>query len=177
MKSHQEHPNLDRGLLKGVFLVLLFILGHTVTPTYSKRLFTLIEKNDILKHIILIWVIYFSIDFADKSLKHPIETFKQSIFIWVVYLMVSKQRLQFVLLNLLLLSIIYTINQYKEYDIQEQDKLLESQHDKQLDNYIDIMLYLLAFTILYGFYDYYQYKKLSKKSQFKLVKFIFGSKV
>ena len=70
MKCHQEHPNLDRGLLKESFLVLLFILGHTVTPTYSKRLFTLIENNDILKHIILIWVIYFSIDFADKSLKH-----------------------------------------------------------------------------------------------------------
>ena len=105
------------------------------------------------------------------------ETFKQSIFIWIIYLLVSKQRLYFVLLNLLLLSIIYTINQYKEYDIQKQDKLIESQHDKQLDNYIDIMLYLLAFTILYGFYDYYQYKNFSKKSQFKLVKFIFGSKV
>ena len=46
---------INNNLLKGVFwLILMCISGVAIVPTYSKKFINLINKNDIIKHIVTI---------------------------------------------------------------------------------------------------------------------------
>ena len=55
---------INDNLLKGVFwLILIGIASQAIVPTYSKQFMKLIETNDIVKHFVILWSIYFLIDF------------------------------------------------------------------------------------------------------------------
>lgn len=170
---------LNMNLLRGVFLIIVLVLGTTVNTTYSKRLLNLIKENDYIKHIVLIWIIYFSIDYSDDKLQDPLKTFKQTLLIWILYLVISKQKPVFIVFNILLLSIIYVLNQSKEYNESQQTDMstIESEHSQTIDLYIRYLLYLLVVSIIVGVYDYYSYKKITKRDQFKLINFVFGPKI
>lgn len=179
MDIAKEKLMINSNLLKGVFwLILIGITGQAIVPTYSKQFVNLIDNNDIVKHIIILWSIYFLIDFSDNKDAHPFNTFKQSVMIWIGYLVVSKQPLYFNIFNFLIISTIYIVNSYDDYqkqNIKDNNKYLRKKHTLLfISNSLSI---LLIISCLIGLYSFYKKEKTYKKKEFKNAKFIFGSNI
>lgn len=168
---------INDNLLKGVFwLILIGIASQAIVPTYSKQFMKLIETNDIVKHFVILWSIYFLIDFSDDKNIHPLETFKQTVMIWIGYLVVSKQPLYFNIFNFLVITVIYVVNNYSDYLRKNKEKESKEQiHNlHKVSNGLSIVLVI---SCAIGLYTFYNKEKDYKKSKFQNAKFILGSKI
>ena len=58
---------LSSNLLKGVFLIVLTIIGTTVENTFSCQTLKVLHTNMFAKQIIIFCLIYFTIDFAAEE--------------------------------------------------------------------------------------------------------------
>lgn len=173
---------INDNLLKGVFwLILIGIASQAIVPTYSKQFMKLIETNDIVKHFVILWSIYFLIDFSDDKNIHPLETFKQTAMIWIGYLIVSKQPLHFNILNFLVITIIYVVNNYSDYLRKNKNKeSKDTENNEQIHNLYRVsngLSIVLIISCAIGLYSFYNKEKDYKKSKFKNAKFILGSKI
>jgi len=169
---------INNNLLKGVFwLILMCISAVAIVPTYSKQFINLISKNDIIKHICIIWSIYFLIDFTDNKYANPLETLYQSLIIWVGYVIISKQHSKFNVINFILISLIYSINSYNDYLINTNKMDKNDDRIKKLNMISNILVVILIITTFIGLLQFYNYKKEYKKTNFEYIKFIFGSKI
>ena len=172
-------------ILKGIFLVILSALGHpAVESTFSKQALKLIRTNYIAKHIIIIALLYFASDFTDEVDSHPVDTLKQTMVIWLFYIIMSKQTLYFTVANLSLLAILYVLYNYKDYyeeDMKEGSQDKEGKDYKELleenNKYITIVTYSLVFTCVVGFIYYYIKQRKERKHNFNHPNFILGSKL
>ena len=169
---------INNNILKGVFwLILMCITSLSIAPTYSKQFINLIKKNDIIKHISIIWAIYFLIDFTDNKNEHPFKTLKQSFIIWIGYIIISKQHSKFNVINFILISLIYSINGYNDYLLNTNKKDIYYDKIKKLNIVSNVLVVILIITSLTGLLQFYNYEKEYKKSKFEYIKFIFGSKI
>ena len=101
---------VNSDLLQGIFLIILTIIGTTVENTFSCQTLKMLHRNTFAKQIVIICLIYFTIDFTNDKNKHPLETMKSTLFIWVCYIMMSKQTVYFVIALFIILISIYMIN-------------------------------------------------------------------
>lgn len=169
---------INNNILKGIFwLILMCISAVAIVPTYSKQFINLINKNDIIKHICIIWSIYFLVDFTDNKYSNPIETLYQSLIIWIGYIIISKQNTKFNVINFILISLIYSINSYNDYLINTNKSDKYDDKIKNLNLLSNILVIILIITSLTGLLQFYNYEKKYKKSKFENIKFIFGSKI
>ena len=173
---------INDNLLKGVFwLILIGIASQAIVPTYSKQFMKLIETNDIVKHFVILWSIYFLIDFSDDKNIHPLETIKQTAMIWIGYLVVSKQPLYFNIFNFLVITVIYIVNNYNDYLRKNKEKESKEKESKeQIHNLYRVsngLSIILVISCAIGLYSFYNKEKDYKKSKFQNAKFILGSKI
>ena len=100
---------------KSLFLLFLSIAGNFIAETLSCGSQKVLEKNMYVKSLILFFLIYFTMDFADKSLVHPYVHMKRSLVVWVVLLMFTKMNNLFTGITLLLIISSYVVNNFIEY--------------------------------------------------------------
>ena len=94
------------------------------------------------------------IDFSDGKNEHPLETLKQTLIIWISYLIVSKQPLYFNIFNFLLITVIYLINNYNEYFKKKYKENKEQiQNLNKVSNILSIILIISCVIGLYLFYN------------------------
>ena len=173
-----ENLLINNNILKGVFwLILMCISAASIVPTYSKQFITLINKNDIIKHICIIWAIYFLIDFTNNKYENPLKTLKQTLIIWIGYLIISKQSIYFNVFNFLIITCVYVVNKYSEYLINNDEYVDDIDRIRRLNSISNTLVMVLILSCIIGLFKFYKYEKNYKQSKFKNAKFIFGSKI
>ena len=163
---------VNSNLLQGIFLIILTIIGTTVENTFSCQTLKMLHRNTFAKQIVIICLIYFTIDFTNDKNRHPLDTLKSTAFIWVCYIMMSKQTVNFVIALFIILISIYIINNYKEYLIDEKkdDEMVTT-----LETYEEYLTYVLFTITVVGFILYFIKEKKEHSRNFRYHKFLFGS--
>ena len=170
---------INSNVLKGIFLVILSALGHpAINATFSKQTLQLLNNNYIANHVIIFSLLYFAYDFTDNKNTHPLDTFKQTMVLWVLYIVISKQTLFFTVVNFSLLAILYILYNYRDHYDENVNRnkdhaLLIEENDK----YITLTTYLFIASSVIGFVYYYSKQKRGRKQRFNYNKFVLGSKI
>ena len=166
-------------LLQGIFLIMLTIVGTTVENTFSCQTLRLLHNNSFAKQIVILCLIYFTVDFTDDKNSHPLETLKSTLLIWVCYIVVSKQTLHFTIGIFIILVMLYISHNYKDYlddqlkkntnkkELQEQSKFVNS--------LIEPLKYMLFILASIGFIYYFMKESREHKKNFSYLKFLFGA--
>lgn len=204
----------NQGIL-AVFFLYLVMIGGDMSSLLNCELQRLLQKSIILRHVITflsIFLFTFILNwYTPKSLvltenmknkkqnkyKYLLNSFKYSIFIYILYILSSKQEHSFIYTFLILLLIIISVyivylieinshnlnqNNFNKFFISQNDvKLLvkdknESYKIYLIHNILSSLYLILLINILIGVYLYYIRQLKDKKNQFSLLKFIFGSK-
>ena len=156
--------------IKGIFLLILAIGGNNINELLGCQVQKLFEKNMIAKHFLTFLTIFFAIDFSTDEKENPLLTFKKATTIYVLFVLSSRMNVYFSILSLVILSIIYFINNYIEYYIAiDKKKDINTLKDIK-DNLINIQVII----IIIGFTLYFIKQKKEKKN-WNLFKFIFGT--
>ena len=100
-----------------LFILLIIISAHYLGGTFNEKLHHFIKGNHIIKNLLIILTLYFTFDFQNKKEKRyqPLKTFKNSLIIWILYLIIMKMDLHYLLLSIIILIIVYLLENYKKY--------------------------------------------------------------
>ena len=101
--------SVNSNIIKGVYLLILMIVGGQAQATFSKQTISVLSNSYMAKHIIVICLIYFTVDFSSDKSDHPLQTLYISFIIWVLYIVISKQHLYSVAIIFVLITILYIL--------------------------------------------------------------------
>jgi hypothetical protein len=161
-------------ILKATLLLILSVCGNFLAETLGCQSQKVLE-NMFTKHILLFFMIYFTINFTQTGVVvNPIINVFKAFMVWIMYHFFTHMDLIPTLIVGLLLMILFFISNYRTY-IKENVKK-EEKVDNALKFTQKILWVILVITILVGSGLYYFEKKKEYGSKFKPLKFIFGVK-
>lgn len=160
-------------ILKATLLLFISIAGNFLAETLGCKTQLYLE-NMYVKHILILFMIYFTIDFTQGEIVNPIVNIKKAIIIWVIFHLFTHLDIIPTVIVLLIFMVLFFISNYLIYlkkigkDGSKLDKILKK---------TESILYILTLTIIIGgFFYYYLEKKNEYGNKFNILQFIFGVK-
>ena len=162
---------LDIELNKSLFLLFLVVSGNYIGELLGCQTQKFFSESMYAKHIILICLIFFTINLIGENSVHPLEVLKKSLLLWSFYLILTKMDLNITLVVLSLLFSLYVYDEYQKY--MDNNKI--NYDKKQYENNKVYIQYLIMIIILIGFIKYYLRQKKEHKSEFNHIKYLLGT--
>ena len=113
---------INDSFVKGFFLLALAVMGNFVGQILNCKTQKLLTENMIAKHIVMLLILIFAVDFSSSDSKYPTDTISTAIVIYIFYVLYSKMTMTFICLVSLLLFIVYLLTMYKSYYKENLDK-------------------------------------------------------
>jgi hypothetical protein len=162
---------IDLELNKSLFLLFLVVCGNYIGELLGCKTQKLLSENIFMKHIILLCLIFFTINLIGDKKYHPIEVAKRTFLLWAFYLILTKMNLQFTLIVLFLLFSLYVFDEYQGY--LDENKI---EYEKETyDNYKVYLQYLIISIMIYGFISYYLKQQKDHSKDFDNIKYLLGT--
>jgi hypothetical protein len=160
-------------IMNGVLLLILAISGNFIAETLGCKTQKLLTENMLAKHVVILFIIYFSLGFASESNPNPMILLRNSVSIWVLFLLFTKMSLNFNIFVFGLVVLYHFINTYINY----YSSLDKKKYKKEIDNYNKILYYLKYLIIgllIVGFVLYFNKQRNEYSKNWSTFKFIFG---
>ena len=160
----------DDILINGAFLVILSVAGNFISETLGCSTQKLLETNMYAKNILTFIIIYFSIQFSNKKIEHPLCHIKESFIIWLLFVAFSRMNTSFTVIVFLLLTCMYYCHNAMNYHDSMKDTINYEKFKKFKKVFTQIAFVMLCI----GFIVYSQKQFVNYKNDFSLLKYIFG---
>ncbi len=167
--SEEKLEKLERfnNITKALFILLLAISSNFVTTTFNCDLQKQFTTNPFVIHSFVFGIILFSINIlgSQNVSSNLLQTLTHSLYIYIVYLLLTKQSPALFLISVILIISIFLISVY------EKDLNPEYIDFYNLVNYyLEIGLILLLF---YGFYNSINTDMYLKGDDFNFINYLF----
>tara|TARA_Y100000817_G_scaffold311796_1_gene304524 strand:- start:5834 stop:6370 length:537 start_codon:yes stop_codon:yes gene_type:complete len=159
-----DKMTLDTSSTKGVFLLILAISGNFVAETLGCKTQKLLTNNMVAKHMVSIFVLYFSLGlFSDKK-ADPKQTIKMTLIIYIMFVLFTKMDIKFTIIVFSLLAINYIISNYVDYYNTFEESSDEYKKVQTLNKIQRYLITMIGILIIIGFTLYFkkQYKDYNK---------------
>jgi len=190
-------------LLKSVLLLGLAVSGNFVGETLGCKTQFHMSNNMIVKHVVLLCIIYFTLNFVSEQNEDPTQLVMNALLIWGSFLVFTKQNINFTMVSAILIMATYVLDSYAQYYAGEMKKAsasaememeeeegeeemeeaeVEAMTDlgslaKQHQQFVTWRNYAfnaaIAVTAI-GFLMYLQEKRIEYGSNFNFITFLFG---
>ena len=164
----------NNALIKGIFLLILSVMGNFIAETLGCRTQKLLSDNMYAKHFVVLILIYFAIGFSNNdSAYNPIIHIKDALLIWVGFILFTKMEMKYTIIAFFILITIYIMNDFLNYYEKNEngkENIDTIKKNKMYLKKIVIGVLIIGFTI----YSYKQYS--SRGNKFSILKLIFGTK-
>ena len=164
--------------VKGLFLLVLAISGNFIAETLNCRTQKVLSENMYAKHLVSLFILFFSITLFNGE--EPLKIFIKTISIYILFLLFTRMNLMFTIIVFILLTIYYISGLYLEYYIKESEKESEKESDKYLEKIKklhktkELITKMILVFILTGFTLYFQKQYNDHHKNWSTTKFIFG---
>ena len=174
-----DNPHIV-SIVKATLLLVLSISGNFLAETLSCQSQKWLE-NMFVKHLLILFMIYFTIDFTqeDTVKDSPLQNAGKAIIVWILFHLFTHMDIGPTLISVIILMILFFISNQRSYLKKTKNldaRLLGMNQDKLLKETQKGLFIGLVLTILVGFTIYFLEKRVEYKSRFDILKFIFGVK-
>ena len=176
---HLTNKSIE-SVLKATLLLFLIISGNFLSETLGCRTQRLMG-NMFIKHVLIIFTIYFTIDFTqiDGAAVNPFINIFKALMVWVLYNCFTHMNIIPTIIAVTLLMITFFISNYRQY-INAKKNPEDVQKSRQTDDILKktqrILLFLMVSTIVIGCLIYAIEKNREYRKRFNIFKFLFGVK-
>ena len=164
----------DDNIMNGVLLLILAISGNFIAETLGCRAQKLLTENMLAKHVVILFIIYFSLVLASKNNPNPLILLRNSVSIWVLFILFTKMSLHFNIFVFSLVVLYHFINTYINYYTTKDKK----KYKKQIENFnklLSNLKYIIIGSLIVGFIIYFNKQKKDYSKSWSSFKFIFGA--
>lgn len=173
-KINQDKKEKDSNIMNGVLLLVLAISGNFIAETMGCQLRKVLSENMYSKHVVILFIIYFSLGFTSNDDMNPLILFRNSFTIWILFVLFTKMSLQFSLMVFACVAVYHVIYTWVKY---LKSKYPDDYKDKIeiLTNVLNYILYFVILLIIIGFILYFNKQYSEYKKNWSTSKFLFGS--
>lgn len=168
-------PNFDLSSnIRAVFLIFLAVSANFVGNTLNCSIQKILINNAAVRHLFVILIIYFTIDFTSKSSMDPIQILQNTLLIYVLFIVLTKQTYEMFIVNILLIFFIYICHitkQYIEQHKEEKDLKYNAETVTLINNYLQNILFI---TLIIGFVIYFNKEYNDHRKNFNIITFLVG---
>jgi hypothetical protein len=172
----------NQNLLKSVLLLTLAVSGNFVGNTLGCKTQYYLTNNMYFKHTLLIFIIYFTVNYTSTENENPSLQIAKAFLIWFCFILFTKQNIYFTGLSAGILMISYIIDTFSIHykKISEDTKLSEDNKDKNkkiyeiLNTTTNILFIIGIIIIIIGFFYYLKLRHGEYKDKFNIFTFLFG---
>ena len=166
-------------IIKATLLIVLSISGNFLAETLGCQSQKILG-NMYVKHILILFMIYFTIDFTQRNqdVINPFINILKALVIWILFHFFTHMDIIPTVVVICLIMVLFFISNYRHY-ISEKRKTTNDNlenTDKRLKLVQTILFIAVISIILFGSTVYYLEKRKEYKSHFDIFKFIFGVK-
>jgi hypothetical protein len=167
-------------LLKSVLLLTLAVSGNFVGETLGCKTQYHMSNNMKVKHMVLLFIIYFTLNFTSDDKPNPIESIRNALMIWICFLLFTKQNLTFTMLTAALFVGTYVLDNFIDYDkrlmedADEEEKARLQDQIKRVTTYRNYAFKGGMVSLVVGFLIYLKEKKEEYGADFDYTNFILG---
>ena len=154
-----------------LFILNITILTNFIGDTLSHKIQKMFNDNMLLKHIIVILLIYTTITVIDNSLS-PINRFKKSIYIWILFVLLTKNTLRMTTILVVMMIVLYIIEDYINY-YKDNNKPLQ----KNLEYVSKLLKYVILILLVVGHIIYINKQKNVFGTNFNYYELYLGNKI
>lgn len=158
-------------LIKGVFLLLLAVAGNFIPETLGCQTQNLLNNSMVAKQIILVVILYFTINFQNSSNENPAIVAAQALGIYLLFILFTKMSLPFTIAVFGLLIATLITNNYISYYQKKDPKNDIITKLETMRNFLSILMVCL---ILIGFILYFRKQRSEHLKSWSTTKFLFG---
>jgi hypothetical protein len=169
-------------ILKATLLLVLSVSGNFLAETLGCQSQKVLG-NMIVKHVLILFMIYFTIDFTqrDQDTINPFINVFKAICVWILFHLFTHMNIIPTFIVGFLLMILFFISNYRHYiDNKKKKSTTDLKNLESMDNTLkltqELIFAAMIAIILVGCSIYYFEKKREYKTDFKPLKFIFGVK-
>lgn len=165
MKFDDDNANI---IIRGLMLLFLAVVSNFVGELLPCQLQNFLNNSMFGKHYIVILLIYFTITYPDSLKYHPMVYVGKALLIWIFFLIFTKMNLQFSIICLVLLGIVYLC-----YTLSQNETISEEQK-KQFNWLKKVFSIILLGLIIVGHGIYFMKQRKDHAANWSYKKFIFG---
>ena len=154
---------------KAILLLTLTIMGNFMSETLTCSTQKLLSENRIVKQIVILFLIYFTLNITNNDIIHPIEKIKMALIIWLFFLIFTKMSLTHVIIVFLVICLHYILDNFRDYyranNIDEYDDIIYFTNK--------LLIGIIILTSAHGLITYI-FKKRMKYKNFSWYTFFAG---
>ena len=176
METQKEEDNIFYSvkLINGIFFLILILSSGFVSGITNCKYQKLFQENVYLKHLVAFFILYFLNTNLYTIKDHPIKKLRNSIILYIVFIIIMRQNKQFTILSFILIFIIHMLYEYYDY-YKDNDKFKYSNHIKELHTTIRIFSLITIMIIIIGLVINYKERHIEYGKNFSFNKFILGN--
>ena len=159
----------EKNYTAGLFLLILSVSGNYIAETLSCRARSILTNSMLAKHVMILFLIYFTINFTAEKTIHPMLQMESAFYIWIFFLMFTKMNIYFTIVAFLLLTTLYTLKNFKKFYKHKKEEQLY----RETDNISRLVEASMLITVIIGFIMYFRTQHKDHKN-FDYFKFILG---
>jgi len=163
------NTNMGANYTKGLLLLALTVMGNFVAETLGCSTQKLLTKNRLAKHLVILFLIYFTLNITNNESVHPLHEIKMTFILFVCFIIFTKMSTKSTVIVFSALCLHYILGNFKTYYSQNN---IHGYND--IFNVIDKGLIItIAITTVIGFVTYLLKERREHKN-FNLYKFFIG---
>ena len=164
-----EHMHRQK-YTSGLLLLILSVAGNFIAETLGCGTQRLLMRSMIAKQILILFLIYFTINFTTSDDIEPVQQIKNSLYVWVFFLMFTKMNVYFTIAAFLMLAVLYGIGNFQSYYRQNN----QPDKDEEFEKLSLLLEKIMLVTVVAGFL-YYLVRQTREHKKFSILKFVLGS--
>lgn len=157
---------------KGLFLIFLAILCNYLAGLMNCSIQRSFKTYPKLQWFCVFILIFFTINFTSDPKTSPMIVGFNAFLIFLCFILFMKQTLLTFLINLILLVMIFSLNQWITY--YKNKETPEEQKIKSIENMCMVLQIMLAICLIGGTGMYYSIQKSDRGDNFNHTEFFFG---
>ena len=156
--------------IQALLLLFFIVSANFLGVTLDTELQSKIKTEPVLLNFIIFGIIYFTIILSSESGKQssPLTVFRYSLYIYVLYLLLSRQPYPLFIINLIFIMVIYILTNQIQYQRNNGIETNIEFYEKSID-YLEIILFL---TLSIGVYHHFE-SCLASNPDIDLVNYFF----
>lgn len=145
-------------LIKALLLLILSVCGNYLAETLGCQTQRLLD-NMYIKNILILFMIYFTIDFTDNEHINPFINILKTVVIWILFKFFTHMNILPTVIVLILIMILLFISNYRHY-------LLKYKSYKKLDEKLRKLQYIIGIIIIIMIIIYSSIYYIEKRSEY-----------
>lgn len=125
-------------VVSGIFLFILIGLGSYVYRIVPHQMESVLMSSKFFQHLLVFFLIFFSVDLVNNTDQSPLNSFYNSILIYIFYILFSKCDGWISIILVLFLATIFILQKERDYGIDKK-----GEDPNYLEKPIDILFYIM----------------------------------